>query len=189
MWGGAGRRGGGGLCGVVSRWRRQVSFDCASDACLINADIATNYLADKIHKPDANGRTPGAVDVLQVTDTITGDNYFFRFPCVAEMSAQKAQQTLKDHAPATAAVSSSPKPAAPAAAAKAAAAPQRVPQQTAHSRVAAAAALKRKLLPARAEMKVNLAEAHVKVMQLERANEQLQATLHNVEAQLVGLFL
>ena len=150
---------------------------------MTNAHVSTKHSADKIHKPDANGRTPGAVDVLQVTDTITGDNYFFRFPCVApEMSAQKAQQTLKAGAPVAGVASSPSQPAAPAA--HPAAPAQRVPQQAAHAHVAAP--LKRVLAPVRSEMKANLAEAHMKVMQLERANEQLQSTLHNVESQLDG---
>jgi len=52
---------------------------------------------DKIHKPQAEGRDSSAVTLFQVTDTISGDNYFFRFPCVApelEMKQTKATQQL-----------------------------------------------------------------------------------------------
>ena len=36
---------------------------------------------DKIHQPCAQGRTPGAVDLVQVIDGTTGEMAFFRFPC------------------------------------------------------------------------------------------------------------
>jgi hypothetical protein len=45
---------------------------------------------DKIHKPLAEGRTKSAIDVLQVTDKISGENYFFRFPCVSPTPAAPA---------------------------------------------------------------------------------------------------
>ena len=38
-------------------------------------------LVHRIHQPCAEGRTPSAVDLVQVTDGTTGEMAFFRFPC------------------------------------------------------------------------------------------------------------
>eukprot|EP00802_Teleaulax_amphioxeia_P020303 Tamp_20579.p1 GENE.Tamp_20579~~Tamp_20579.p1 ORF type:complete len:151 (+),score=19.91 Tamp_20579:421-873(+) len=50
---------------------------------------------DKIHNPLAEGRTPGAIDLFQVTDKTTGDTYFFRFPCVAAPATLHDAKTPK----------------------------------------------------------------------------------------------